>query len=123
LPQQQQHAADVSNLVSGLEAVQLGPHRQQQQQQQEFDQLPPDAAASCPCSCHVVGPLPSSCGGDSTDPLSEQQASRWRRSRLRHSSEGSGGFGLGSSSGGLPELLDNESFGKVTSADLLKNLR
>jgi hypothetical protein len=122
--QQQQHTADVSSLMSGLEAVQLGPHRQQQQQQQEFDQLPPGAAAaSCPCSCHAVSPLPSSCGGDSTDPASEQQASRRRRSRLRHSSEGSGGFGLGSSSGGVPELLDNESFGKVTSADLLKNLR
>jgi hypothetical protein len=111
--------------MSGLEAVQLGP---QQKQQQQFDQLSRGqaAAASCPCSCHIASQPPSSCGGDSTaDSASEQQqtASRRRRSRLRHSSEGSAGFGLGSSSGGVPELLDNESFGKVTSAELLRNLR
>ncbi|WIA12637.1 hypothetical protein OEZ85_006290 [Tetradesmus obliquus] len=71
---------------------------------------------------------PSSCGGDSTaDPASEQQqqqpSRRRRSSRLRYSSEGSG-LRMGSSSGGGgPELLDNESFGKVTSAELLRSLR
>lgn len=125
--QHKQHAADMSSLMSGLEAVQLGP-QQQQQQQQRFEQLSPgQAATTCSCICHISSQPPSSCGGDSTaDPASEQQqqpSRRRRSSRLRYSSEGSG-LRMGSSSGGGgPELLDNESFGKVTSAELLRSLR
>jgi hypothetical protein len=142
---QQLPAAELDTLLASVSIT----HQQQQPQPslqpQLQQQLPqshmqllgqykgPTAVGACSCSCHsdqqsaaagaTAGPSirdssaqepDSSLGSDgSSQLLSERQG-------------GVGAVGRGrclSSEDGVPDPLENESFGKVTSTDLLKHLR
>lgn len=106
------------HLLQGQEAASVAPAQQQDNSsssgQQYHQQV--QLRQQCPCSCHTGSSTSSGAGGVER---TEQRARR--RSRLRHSQVGSDGSGPGSSGG--PELVDNESFGKITSAELLKKMR
>lgn len=102
--------------------TQLQPPLQQQQQQQQAV-----AAEDCSCSCHSLQQLsvsPDAAVGGSIRGSSSSSNHPLQSQPFREpGSGGRMGRGYHSSEDGVMDPLENESFGKLTSADLLKNLR
>lgn len=145
---QQLRGADLDSLLA---SVSISPQQAMQQHQQPQQvqlplspPLPPaaqlqprqgplaDAAAQCSCDCHNQLSSPPAHGSklsagysirDGDAGFGGSSSSRQLDGELPGSSEACLQRGYHSSEDGVFDPLENESFGKVTSADLLKNLR
>jgi hypothetical protein len=137
---QQLPAAELDTLLASVSIAQQQQPQQPRPQQPPPQQLyrPPSGqykgptaagACSCPCSCHSEQQQPAAAGvtagpsiRDSSVHEADSSVGSGSSSQLLSERQGARGRYL-SSEDGVTDPLENESFGTVTSTDLLKHLR